>query len=52
MLAQQVLHGPNLISPPAYFPLDIKVSVQHLDGAPALEFMRERHAFAQQDGVE
>jgi anionic cell wall polymer biosynthesis LytR-Cps2A-Psr (LCP) family protein len=41
-----------MISPPAYCPLDIKAGVQHLDGAPALAFVRERHAFAQHDGVE
>jgi anionic cell wall polymer biosynthesis LytR-Cps2A-Psr (LCP) family protein len=41
-----------MISPPADYPLDIKAGVQHLDGATALEFVRERHAFAQQDGVE
>jgi len=33
----------------AYCPIDIKPGVQHLDGATALEFVRERHAFAQQD---
>lgn len=33
----------------AYCPIDIKAGVQHLDGATALEFVRERHAFAQQD---
>lgn len=33
----------------AYCPIDIKPGIQHLDGATALEFVRERHAFAQQD---
>jgi LCP family protein required for cell wall assembly len=33
----------------AYCPIDIKPGVQHLDGAQALEFVRERHAFANQD---
>lgn len=33
----------------AYCPIDLKPGVQHLDGATALEFVRERHAFAQQD---
>jgi len=33
----------------AYCPLDLKAGVRHLDGATALEFVRERHAFAQQD---
>lgn len=33
----------------AYCPIDIKPGVQHMDGATALEFVRERHAFAQQD---
>src|SRR5438105_2895214 len=33
----------------AYCPIDIKAGIQHLDGATALEFVRERHAFAQQD---
>jgi LCP family protein required for cell wall assembly len=33
----------------AYCPLDLKAGVQHLDGATALEFVRERHAFAAQD---
>jgi LCP family protein required for cell wall assembly len=32
-----------------YCPIDIKRGVQHMDGATALEFVRERHAFAQQD---
>lgn len=32
-----------------YCPIDIKPGVQHMDGATALEFVRERHAFAQQD---
>lgn len=32
-----------------YCPIDIKPGVQHMDGAAALEFVRERHAFAQQD---
>jgi hypothetical protein len=32
-----------------YCPLHIKKGVQHMDGATALEFVRERHAFAQQD---
>jgi LCP family protein required for cell wall assembly len=33
----------------AYCPIDIKAGTQHMDGATALEFVRERHAFAQQD---
>jgi LCP family protein required for cell wall assembly len=33
----------------AYCPIDIKPGTQHMDGAHALEFVRERHAFAQQD---
>jgi LCP family protein required for cell wall assembly len=33
----------------AYCPIDIKPGSQHMDGATALEFVRERHAFAQQD---
>jgi LCP family protein required for cell wall assembly len=33
----------------AYCPIDIKPGAQHMDGATALEFVRERHAFAQQD---
>jgi len=33
----------------AYCPIAIKAGVQRLDGAHALEFVRERHAFAQQD---
>lgn len=33
----------------AYCPIDIKPGTQHMDGALALEFVRERHAFAQQD---
>lgn len=33
----------------AYCPIDIKPGTQHMDGATALEFVRERHAFAQQD---
>jgi LCP family protein required for cell wall assembly len=32
-----------------YCPIDIKKGSQHMDGATALEFVRERHAFAQQD---
>jgi LCP family protein required for cell wall assembly len=32
-----------------YCPIDIKPGVQHMSGATALEFVRERHAFAQQD---
>lgn len=32
-----------------YCPIDIKAGPQHMDGATALEFVRERHAFAQQD---
>lgn len=32
-----------------YCPLHIKKGVQHMDGATALEFVRERHDFAQQD---
>lgn len=33
----------------AYCPIDIKPGTQHMDGATALEFVRERHAFTQQD---
>jgi LCP family protein required for cell wall assembly len=33
----------------AYCPIDIKKGQQHMNGATALEFVRERHAFAQQD---
>lgn len=33
----------------AYCPIDIKAGTQHMDGATALEFVRERHAFTQQD---
>ena len=33
----------------AYCPIDIKPGIQHMSGATALEFVRERHAFAQQD---
>lgn len=33
----------------AYCPIDIKPGEQHMNGATALEFVRERHAFAQQD---
>lgn len=33
----------------AYCPIDIKPGPQHMTGATALEFVRERHAFAQQD---
>ncbi|GAC1472640.1 MAG: LCP family protein [Chloroflexota bacterium] len=33
----------------AYCPIDIKAGTQHMDGATALEFVRERHAFANQD---
>ncbi|HLJ66410.1 MAG TPA: LCP family protein [Chloroflexota bacterium] len=33
----------------AYCPIDIKSGEQHMDGATALEFVRERHAFVQQD---
>jgi len=33
----------------SYCPIDIKPGKQHMDGATALEFVRERHAFAQQD---
>jgi hypothetical protein len=33
VLAQRVLHGPDMISPPADYPLDIKAGVQHLHGA-------------------
>ncbi|HLI50791.1 MAG TPA: LCP family protein, partial [Thermomicrobiaceae bacterium] len=33
----------------AYCPIDIKAGVQHMNGRRALEFVRERHAFAQQD---
>jgi LCP family protein required for cell wall assembly len=32
-----------------YCPIDIKPGRQHMNGATALEFVRERHAFAQQD---
>src|SRR5438477_11436557 len=32
-----------------YCPIDIKPGTQHMNGATALEFVRERHAFAQQD---
>lgn len=32
-----------------YCPIDIKPGMQHMTGATALEFVRERHAFAQQD---
>ncbi len=32
-----------------YCPIDIKAGMQHMNGATALEFVRERHAFAQQD---
>ncbi len=32
-----------------YCPIDIKPGLQHMTGATALEFVRERHAFAQQD---
>lgn len=32
-----------------YCPIDIKPGPQHMDGATALEFVRERHAFTQQD---
>src|SRR5947209_6842023 len=32
-----------------YCPIDIKPGMQHMSGATALEFVRERHAFAQQD---
>jgi len=32
-----------------YCPIDIPAGTQHMDGATALEFVRERHAFAQQD---
>lgn len=32
-----------------YCPIDIKPGPQHMDGATALEFVRERHAFVQQD---
>jgi len=32
-----------------YCPIDIKPGWQHMNGATALEFVRERHAFAQQD---
>jgi len=32
-----------------YCPLHISKGVQHMSGATALEFVRERHAFAQQD---
>jgi LCP family protein required for cell wall assembly len=32
-----------------YCPIDIKSGTQHMSGATALEFVRERHAFAQQD---
>lgn len=33
----------------AYCPIDIKKGLQHMAGYQALEFVRERHAFAQQD---
>lgn len=33
----------------SYCPIDIKPGQQHMDGATALEFVRERHAFVQQD---
>jgi LCP family protein required for cell wall assembly len=33
----------------AYCPIDIKPGVQKMNGATALEFVRERHAFAQED---
>jgi polyisoprenyl-teichoic acid--peptidoglycan teichoic acid transferase len=33
----------------AYCPIDIKPGKQHMNGATALEFVRERHALAQQD---
>lgn len=33
----------------AYCPIDIKQGTQRMDGKTALEFVRERHAFAQQD---
>jgi hypothetical protein len=33
----------------AYCPIDIKKGQQHMSGYLALEFVRERHAFAQQD---
>lgn len=33
----------------SYCPIDIKPGTQHMDGATALEFVRERHAFAEQD---
>jgi LCP family protein required for cell wall assembly len=32
-----------------YCPIDIKPGMQHMSGATALEFVRERHAFSQQD---
>jgi LCP family protein required for cell wall assembly len=32
-----------------YCPIDIKPGRQHMDGQTALEFVRERHAFTQQD---
>jgi LCP family protein required for cell wall assembly len=32
-----------------YCPIDIKKGTQHMNGATALEFVRERHAFSQQD---
>lgn len=32
-----------------YCPIDIKPGTQHMSGTTALEFVRERHAFAQQD---
>jgi polyisoprenyl-teichoic acid--peptidoglycan teichoic acid transferase len=32
-----------------YCPIDIPRGTQHMNGATALEFVRERHAFAQQD---
>lgn len=33
----------------SYCPIDIMPGEQHMDGATALEFVRERHAFVQQD---
>ena len=33
----------------AYCPIDIRKGPQHMSGYQALEFVRERHAFAQQD---
>ena len=32
-----------------YCPIDIKKGTQHMNGGTALEFVRERHAFSQQD---